>query len=115
MDTRTLSAPLYSARPWMKFVAVMSIIYGAVTALSIVGILFAWLPIWMGVLLMQSVSQVEQAHVNDDAEALRNSLAKLRTLFTIVGVLMLIGIAFGVLGIIAVLSGMMGPMRGMSF
>ena len=54
----TIGAPLYNAKGWMKFVGVLSIIYGVLVALSIIGILIAWLPIWIGILLFQSASAV---------------------------------------------------------
>ncbi len=97
MDVRSLSSALYSARGWMKFLGVMMIIYGVLTALSIIGIIVAWLPIWMGVLLFQSAGAVERAHQSDDAAALMESLGKLKTYFTIMGVLTLIGLLLMVL------------------
>ena len=89
----------------------MMIIYGVLTALSIVGIIVAWLPIWMGVLLFQSASAVERAHQSDDAAALMESLSKLKTYFTIMGVLTLIGLvlmfaAFFFGGMAAIMGGM---------
>jgi len=98
VDIKTVSAPLYDAKFWLKLVAVMSIVYGALVALSIVGIIVAWLPIWMGVLLFQCAGQIEQANTADDAQALHNALAKLRTYFTILGVMTLIGLVVGVVG-----------------
>ena len=113
MDVKTLSAPLYSAKFWMKLVAVMSIIYGVLTALSIVGIIIAWLPIWIGVLLFQCAGQVERAYLADDAQALQNSLAKLQTYFTIVGILTLIGLVIGALAFTLGLTGMIAGMGNM--
>lgn len=110
MDTKALSTPLYSAKFWLKLVAVMSIIYGVLCALSIVGIVIAWLPIWMGVLLFQCAGQIEQAYLADDAQALHNGLAKLRTFFTIVGILTLIGLVIGVLAFALGLTGMLATM-----
>ena len=88
-----LSQPLANASGWMKFVGVMFIIQGAITAITIVGILIAWLPIWIGVLLMQSAGSIERAQRAGDAVALKESLAKLKTYFVIQGVLYIVGIA----------------------
>ena len=44
-------APLYEARGWMKFLGIVMVIAGIFTAITIVGIIIAWLPIWLGVLL----------------------------------------------------------------
>jgi len=110
MDTKTLSTPLYGAKFWLQLVAVMSIIYGALMALSIIGIVVAWLPIWMGVLLFQCASQVDHAYLADDAQALHTALSKLRIYFTILGVLTLIGVVVGGLAFLFGLTTMMGPM-----
>jgi hypothetical protein len=92
-----LIQPLASGKGWMKFVGIMFIIQGAVTALTIVGILIAWLPIWTGVLLVQSAGALENAQLSGDAFALKESLSKLRTYFVIQGVLYLVGIVLMVL------------------
>jgi len=47
------------SRGWLKFIGLLSLIYGIITALTIVGILIAWLPIWMGVLLFQAGSRAQ--------------------------------------------------------
>jgi hypothetical protein len=107
MDIQTLSEPLYRAKGWMKLVAVMMIIYGVLTALTIIGIIIAWLPIWMGVLLFQSAGQIDQAYSTNDETALATSLGKLKTYFTIMGILTLIGIVLFVVGFLLGLAGMM--------
>lgn len=92
-----LSLPLASATGWMKFIGVIFIIQGVLTALTIVGIIVAWLPIWIGVLLMQAASAIERAQYNDEAGALMEALGKLKTYFIIQGILILLGIIFAVL------------------
>lgn len=102
---RELSVPLYQCKGWMKLVGVMSIIGGAIQALTIVGIIIAWLPIWTGVLLFQSAGAIEQAYQGGSREAMTRSLAKLKTYFIIMGVLTLIAI---VIMILAILFGFLG-------
>lgn len=58
---RSVSSPLAEAAGWMKFLGLLSIIAGATQMLSLVGILWGWLPLWMGILLYQSASSVESA------------------------------------------------------
>ncbi|WP_297903566.1 DUF5362 domain-containing protein [Metallibacterium sp.] len=89
---RDLSLPLASGKGWVKFVGIINIITGVLTALSIVGILWAWIPIWMGVLLMQSGGAIERAQMAGDESALRMALDKLRVYFIIQGVLFIIGL-----------------------
>jgi hypothetical protein len=89
---RELSFDLYTCKGWLKLVGVMSIIGGALQAITIVGIIIAWLPIWMGILLFQSANAIGQAYETDSKAAMIKSLAKLKTYFIITGVLTLIGI-----------------------
>ncbi|WP_199100759.1 DUF5362 domain-containing protein [Dyella sp. ASV21] len=96
-SVKDLSQPLASGKGWMKFVGIMFIIQGAITALTLVGIIVAWLPIWIGVLLMQSASAIERAQLSGDAEGLKEALARLRTYFVIQGVLYIVGIVITVL------------------
>jgi hypothetical protein len=109
--TKTLSLPLYQSRGWMKLIGVLMILYGAMVALSIVGIIVAWLPIWMGILLFQTASAAEDAQVNDNADELLRALKRLKTYFTIMGIVTLIALIFGLLGLFFGMSGML-PMPG---
>jgi hypothetical protein len=89
-----LSVPIYQARGWLKFLGVLSIISGVGSALSIVGIIFAWLPIWMGVLMFQAGSSIEPAGQFGDKFAFLRSMGSLKTYFILQGVLTLLGIVF---------------------
>ena len=109
---RDLSMPLASGKGWVKFVGIVDIVIGALQAMSVIGILWAWIPIWQGVLLLQCGGAIERAQMAGDESALRLALDKLRVYFIIQGVLMIIGFAlmalmftlfFGV--IMAVVSG----------
>jgi hypothetical protein len=97
---RDLSLPLASGKGWVKFVGIINIISGALTALTIVGILWAWIPIWMGVLLVQTGSAIERAQMAGDESALRMALDKLRVYFIIQGVMLIIGLALMVLAFV---------------
>ena len=93
---RQVATPIYEARVWMKLAGVLSIVSGLVTALTIIGIVVAWLPIWMGVLLFQSASQAENAHASGDLATLVDSLRKIKTYFIITGVVTLLGLLWAV-------------------
>lgn len=87
---REISLPLFQAKLWMKLVGVVSIVIGILIAMSIVGILVAWLPIWMGVILYRAGSSVEAALHTGDRQALLQGLRQLRLFFTVMGVLVLL-------------------------
>ena len=102
---KEVSIPVYQARGWMKLIGILMIIVGVFYALTIVGIIIAWLPIWMGVVLYQAGSSSEQAYFNGDKYSLLTSLNKLKLYFTIMGIMTLITIALMVIMLIAVLAG----------
>lgn len=96
---RAVSSPLAEAAGWMKFLGILSIIGGASQMLSLVGILWGWLPLWMGILLFQSASSVESARLTGDYHALASAMSNLKTYFLINGVLTLLAILFSILTI----------------
>ncbi|MFH1688088.1 MAG: DUF5362 family protein [bacterium] len=87
-----LSAPIFQSKGWLKLLGVVMILQGVLTALTIVGIIFCWLPIWMGILLMQAAGSVESAQISGDKTQLVETLKRLKTYFVINGVLMLLGL-----------------------
>ena len=96
---REFALPIYQSRGWLKLIGILSIIGGVAQALTIVGILFAWLPIWMGVLLMQAASGAQNAQLTGQKYELIRSLGSLKTFFVLNGVLVLLGILFGLLAL----------------
>lgn len=93
---KEISEPLYSSKGWIKFLGILMIIYGIFAALSIVGIIVAWLPIWIGVILLQVSSRIEQAEILGDKLSLIRAQKSLSTYFTVYGVLVLIGLIISV-------------------
>ena len=101
---KQVSAPLYSARGWMKFVGIMLIITGVFYAISIVGLLFAWVPIWLGILISGASSRMDAAYKSGDKYSFIEAQTKLGTYFTVFGVLMLIGLVLTILVFVVALS-----------
>ncbi len=102
---KEISTPVYQSRGWMKFVGVLLIITGVFYALSIVGIIIAWLPIWMGIVLFQTGSSSEQAFFSGDKFSLLKSLNQIKLFFTIMGIMSLIGILLSVIAVIMFIVG----------
>ena len=96
---RDLIAPLASGKGWIKFLGIVTIVGAALSVLSTfgLGLLVAWLPIWMGILLLQSGGALERAQMAGDEASMRLALDKLRTYFLIQGILVLISIALAVI------------------
>jgi len=97
---RELCMPIYQSKGWLKLIGILSIIYGILLVLTLFGIIIAWLPIWMGVLLLQSATSIERAQVTGNKALLVESLDKIKTYFTIMGVLTLIGLIVTIIGVI---------------
>lgn len=89
------------ATPWLKFIGVMSIIYGILMAITIVGLLIAWLPIWMGVLLFQAGNAAKDSQMLDNPTLLVDMMRKLKTFFIINGILLIVGLILMVVWFIA--------------
>jgi hypothetical protein len=85
---------------WLKFLGIVTIISGALSVISIVGILIAWLPIWLGVLLFQAGDRAQSAKFSNDLNYLVQMMEKLKMYFMINAVVVIIGIAFVVLFVV---------------
>ena len=85
---------------WMKFIGILNIIAGAVNALTIIGILWAWLPIWLGVVLTQAGFRAREYADKGDMASLEAMTGRLKTYFTLSGVVMIVSIALGVIAAI---------------
>lgn len=82
--------PLYQSGGWMKFLAVLMFLQGFALAVSVVGLVICWLPVWVGVLLWQSANRGGSAYVERSTVALSQSLSKLKLMFTVYAVLKII-------------------------
>lgn len=105
--------PLYRSKFWMQLIGVILIISGVATALSIVGILVAWIPIWAGVVLMQSAGAVDRAYSRGDEREATHATQKLGVYFTIFGVLFLVYIIFFGLVLVLGFGGMFAAMNSL--
>jgi hypothetical protein len=86
---------------WLKFLGVVNIIMGVFVALSIIGILVAWLPIWLGVLLFQAGNQITEARISRNYFHLVEMMRKFKMYFMIQGILLLISLIFAVIGFLS--------------
>jgi hypothetical protein len=82
---------------WMKFVGIMTIIGGCLQALSIFGLVIAWLPIWMGVVLTKAGSKAGEYADKGDMAALEGMTGQLKTYFTISGIMIIVSFAVAII------------------
>lgn len=99
---------------WLKLVGIVSIVGGAGSILLTfgIGIIFAWLPIWQGILLVRASNSSKDVAAGN-LESTGKILAPLKTYFIIQGILILLGIfswviimfVFGISGLSEILGG----------
>jgi hypothetical protein len=94
-----LLVPTYESKGWLKFLGIVMIISGGITALTIVGLIVAWLYIWVGVLLWQAGDRANTAYLSRDPSMLEQYLQKIKTVIVIGGVMTAIGLVASVLSI----------------
>ncbi len=102
---REVSYPIYSNKGWLKFYGIVNIVLGVFGALSIVGLLYAWLFVWIGVLIYSAAGKVESAYESGNKFTFIEAQRKLTTYFVINAVLILVGFVITALVVIAFLGG----------
>jgi hypothetical protein len=80
-----LTDPLYHSRFWINLFAACLIVYGALITVTGIGVLVAWIPLWIGVLLILTTKSIKAAYTGRDEKALLKSLNRLKSIFTILG------------------------------
>ncbi|MDE2235350.1 MAG: hypothetical protein KGL13_02270 [Gammaproteobacteria bacterium] len=112
---KELAQKMQGAHFWMYLVGILMIIGGVLEAISIVGIVFAWLPIWLGVLLCMAASSLNKANMTGDADQLQLMLGRLKMYFVVQGVVSLIVIVLGIVGFLFFRGFIMGMMSNHHF
>ena len=97
MDARDLLAPLVRNSGWIKFLGIAAIVYGVILILSIFGIILAWLPLWMGVLLFQASQALESYHRYDIDDEATKAVSKITLFLKIAAIATAIGLALSIL------------------
>jgi len=92
-QVRHTIAPLYKGRHWIWLVGILLIINGSLITITGIGVLVAWLPIWLGVLLLKVAQAASIAWRFGDPQMLDLSLRRLKMTFTIMGVTTLLLLA----------------------
>ena len=74
---------------WMKLLGVLLIIDGIIMLISVVGIIFCWLPVWLGVIIFKAAGDAEMAN-KGVPQQLGEYVRKINRFFLISGILALI-------------------------
>jgi|UniRef100_A0A7V3PUG4 hypothetical protein len=93
---------------WLKLLGIVQIVAGILQALTLFGIIWAWLPIWMGVILNGAANKAAEYAEKGDEHSLAEFTGKLKLYFVINGIMMIstlvvVAISLMVLGALAML------------
>ncbi|MEO0145805.1 MAG: DUF5362 family protein [candidate division WOR-3 bacterium] len=89
-----LEGALRGMKGWLKFLGILTIIGGILSALSLIGILY----IWLGIVLYQAGSKAQQFLLSKSSDDLADFAGKIRTYFLVTGILALISIILAIVG-----------------
>jgi low temperature requirement protein LtrA len=103
---------LSRAAGWMKAMGILSIVGGILSAITIVGIIYAWLPIWMGVIVYQAGKSAQIASTNKDETKLMEVVSKIRLFFVISVIVSIVAYAFAIIAGIIYLFGLFSMIGG---
>ncbi|HSJ28059.1 MAG TPA: DUF5362 family protein [Acidimicrobiia bacterium] len=91
-DLTFVMDPLHRTRGWMKFLAVLLYVSAGLQVLTVVGLLLAWIPALIGVLLWQTATALGDGHPSDTV-LLRRATDKLRQVFITYAVLAIVALS----------------------
>lgn len=101
---------------WIKLLAIAYLVIGGIYALTIFGMVIAWILIWIGVILLR-VSKSCREVASGTFESLGNMFASLKTFFVLTGVFTIITIALSIIWFIimgiAMIGGFLGEAGGL--
>jgi low temperature requirement protein LtrA len=103
---------LSRASGWMKTMGILYIVSGIISAITIVGIIYAWLPIWMGVIVYQAGKSAQMASTNKDETKLMEVVSKIRLFFVISVIVGIVAYAIVIIVGIIYLFGLFSMMKG---
>ena len=103
MDLRTITLPLYEAKRWIKFLGGVLFALGVAYALTILGLVVAWLLLWLGVLLWQAGTEIDRAFPVGEEVPLAMAFVKLRRFFVVAGIATLVYLVVMAVGAVVML------------
>ena len=111
---KDLASYISANRKWMQVFGVVAIIVGVLQALTILGLLVAWVPIWSGILLLKAANSSLVAEKAGTVETLEDALYRIGLFFKINGISVLVFTILYIVAIIGffVMGGMAALMSG---
>jgi len=85
LQINSLIFPLYQSLFWVRLFAACLIFYGALITVTGIGVLVAWIPIWIGILLLLAAKAISLAYKENDEQAFMRFMSRMKTIFTLLG------------------------------
>ena len=95
-----LYRPLYDSLFFIRLIAWVNIVMGALYSLLIVTIIITWVPIWMGICLNSAADAIKNGYESGNQGELYRASNNLATYFKILGIIFLIWLTLLVLYIV---------------
>lgn len=92
IDALDVLQPLFAVQGGLRFLAGLAIAAGVLNCLTIVGLLYGWIPIWIGTLLWRTADRLDRGRRSGDAQDLREGMQFLATAIRIKVALALVSI-----------------------
>jgi len=112
-----LAARFAGAHFWLKFLAVLQFAYAALYVVVSfgLGLVFAWIPIWLSILMWKAANRNKEALMTGNAGSLSDALGSLKTIAMLIGILTMVGIILTIGMILLMLVIGVGAAEGGSF
>ena len=96
MNVNELLEPITTRSLWIRIVGILLIIYAVLQALTIFGLIIAWLPFWLGLLLIRAADASNNLAESEDSDYAYELAEQLGKFFKITGIawIVILTIAF---------------------
>lgn len=85
---------------WLKFLGFFAIVAGALMAMTIIGMIVAWIPLWMGVALYRGGEEAARVARGGGDGPLLNLMGHLRTSLSLAGAALIFALVFAVMALL---------------
>ena len=94
-----LTRPILRSRKWIAILGVIYLVNGFVAAITVFGLLIAWVPMWLGVILLCISFDLRRYEEESSDSSLLSALKNLESFFRINCILMATILLFGAIAI----------------
>ncbi len=91
------SLEINKGKGWLKFLGIIAIISGAINVLTVVGIIYAWIPIWIGVIMLQASNRGQEFINSKDPGKLNQYLERVSFFYKLSGIMVIVSIVLSII------------------